>query len=73
LIEYWARLIISIGLTLLFIGALLLLLSRLGFTGFKLPGDIVIRKDNFSFYFPLATMLIISLILTLMLNFIGRR
>ncbi|MDD3852816.1 MAG: DUF2905 domain-containing protein [Syntrophomonadaceae bacterium] len=73
MIEYWARIIISIGLTLLFIGALLFLLSRLGFSGFKIPGDIVIRKGNFSFYFPLATMLILSLILTFILNFIGRR
>ncbi|NLT20011.1 MAG: DUF2905 domain-containing protein [Syntrophomonadaceae bacterium] len=71
--EYWARIIISMGLTLIFIGALLLLLSRFGFTGFKLPGDIVIHKGNFSFYFPLATMLIISLILTFILNFMGRR
>lgn len=39
----------------------------------RLPGDIFIKKDNFTFYFPVVTSLIISIILTLLLNFFFRR
>lgn len=39
----------------------------------KLPGDIFIKKGNFSFYFPLATCVLISLFLTLILNFFGKK
>ncbi|MDD4170570.1 MAG: DUF2905 domain-containing protein [Desulfotomaculaceae bacterium] len=38
-----------------------------------MPGDIYIRKGNFTFYFPLVTCLIISIILTLIFNFLGRK
>ncbi len=53
--------------------ALLFLLSgKLPWIG-KLPGDIVIHRKNFTFYFPLATSLIASLILSLILWLIGRK
>ncbi|HEX68501.1 MAG TPA: DUF2905 domain-containing protein, partial [bacterium] len=39
----------------------------------KLPGDILIKKKNFTFYFPLATCLILSILLTLILNLIFRK
>lgn len=51
-------------------GGLLLIISNLGFG--RLPGDIVVRRGNFVFYFPLATGLLLSLILTLILNIIRR-
>ena len=38
-----------------------------------LPGDIVVKKKNFTFYFPLGTSFLISLILTVLLNFLIRR
>ncbi|MCX8082020.1 MAG: DUF2905 domain-containing protein [bacterium] len=38
----------------------------------RLPGDIIIKKENFSFYFPLATSIIISILLTLFFSLIGR-
>lgn len=38
----------------------------------KLPGDINIRKENFRFYFPLGTMIIISVVLTIIINVIKR-
>jgi len=44
-------------------------LGRLG----RLPGDIYIQRDNFSFYFPLATSILISVILSLILRFLIRR
>lgn len=51
-------------------GLLLLLFGRLGLG--RLPGDIFIRKDNFIFYFPVVTTLIISILLTLLINLIRR-
>ena len=51
-------------------GVLLILGGRLGLG--RLPGDIIIRRENFTFYFPLATMLLVSLLLTLLSNLLGR-
>ena len=39
----------------------------------RLPGDIMIRRGNFSFYFPLATSIIASIVLTLLFMFLGKR
>jgi len=63
---------------LLFAGMLFILTSLLVFKGIKipfgrLPGDIIIRKENFSFYFPLATSVIISIILTVVFFLLHRR
>jgi len=38
----------------------------------KLPGDIMVRRGNFSFYFPLATSIVVSILLTLILSFFRR-
>jgi hypothetical protein len=51
-------------------GLLLFLLGRLGLG--RLPGDIFIERENISFYFPLATMIVVSIILTLIINLIRR-
>lgn len=51
----------------------MLLLAKIGAAGLKLPGDIYIKKGNFSFYFPVVTCIVISLILTVILNLTGRR
>ena len=59
------KVLIIIGLAIAGIGVLLVLAPKIPWLG-KLPGDILIRKDNFRFYFPLATCLIISLILTIL-------
>ena len=53
-------------------GALLTLAGKVGWLG-RLPGDIRIRRDGFSFYFPLATSLLLSILLTLLLNLFLRR
>jgi hypothetical protein len=67
-----ARLFISTGILILLIGLVLLVFSKVG-GGFRLPGDIYIKKGSYSFYFPVVTCIVISLILTVILNFIGRR
>ncbi len=72
-LEGMAKALIGIGLLILGIGLIFLLMSKVGLSGFKLPGDIYIKKENFTFFFPLTSFLLISLILTLLVNFIFRR
>jgi hypothetical protein len=60
-----SKILIGIGLLLVILGLLWPWLTRLGLG--RLPGDIVIERDNFRFYFPLTTSIIISLVLTLLL------
>jgi hypothetical protein len=58
--------------SLIFIGIILIIIGVLGYYlekfNFKLPGDILIKKDNFTFYFPIVTCILLSIILTLILN-----
>jgi hypothetical protein len=49
------------------------LLMTLGFPIGRLPGDFSFRRGNFSFYFPLATSILASIILTLLMMLFGRR
>jgi uncharacterized protein HemY len=69
--EQFGKLIILIGLALIIIGLMIVFQKALPFG--KLPGDIVIQKGNFSFYFPLTTCIIISIVLTVIFFFIGKR
>ena len=57
-----SRFLIVLGLVILALGLLWPLLGRLGLG--RLPGDIVIQRGNFSFYFPLATCIIVSIVLS---------
>jgi len=57
------------GLTVI-LGAVLLFTGKVPWLG-KLPGDIVVKRENFSLYFPMATSVIVSLALTLLLTFFG--
>ena len=66
------RTLILFGLVLVVVGGLILLAGRLPDLG-RLPGDILVRRGSFTFYMPLATSLIVSLLLTLLLNLIFRR
>ena len=63
------RILIVLGLVLLVVG----LLVNLGVPIGRLPGDISVRRGNFSFYFPLTTSIIASILLTLLLMFLSRR
>jgi hypothetical protein len=60
-----ARPLMIAGAVLLLVGALLSAGARLPWLG-RLPGDIVIERDNFRFYFPLATSILISIIVTML-------
>jgi hypothetical protein len=69
---------IGLGKTLIYLGVLLIVVGlifsfagKLPWLG-HLPGDIYIRRERFTFYFPLATCLLISVIITLVLYFFRR-
>lgn len=66
------KLLIAFGLLIALVGVVLTLAGRLPWLG-RLPGDIYIQRGTWSFYFPLATSLLVSVILSLLLFFIGRR
>jgi hypothetical protein len=59
------KLLILLGVLIIVIGFLLLIGEKIPWIG-KLPGDIIVRKEKFSFYFPITTCIIISIILTLL-------
>jgi hypothetical protein len=60
--------IVLIGLGLAILGGLLWLAGRFGLPLGRLPGDINIQNGNFSFYFPCASSILISVLLTVVLN-----
>ncbi|MDD5287213.1 MAG: DUF2905 domain-containing protein [Desulfuromonadaceae bacterium] len=60
------RLLIITGLVLVAVGLIISFAPRFPWLG-KLPGDIYIKKENFSFYFPIGSCIIISLILSFIL------
>ncbi len=72
-LETMGKMLILMGLFITLIGLLLLFGSKLPFSLGKLPGDIVIKRGNFTFYFPLATSIILSILFTLILSIIFRR
>lgn len=66
------RILIVIGIIMVGIGLFFALGSKIPWIG-RLPGDIYIKRKNFSFYFPLATSLLISIILTLIFMLFRRK
>jgi hypothetical protein len=62
--ESFGKIFILVGTLFLLIGGALLLFKHIPFFG-KLPGDFLIQKKNFTFYFPLTTSILLSLFLTL--------
>ena len=63
------RTLIVLGLLVAGVGVLMTMGLPIG----RLPGDFTIRRGNFTFYFPLATSIIASIVLTLVMMFLGRR
>ena len=64
--------IIFIGIMIVIIGIILLYSDRLPFNLGKLPGDISYKKENFSFYFPITTSILISIVLSLLFYLFGK-
>ncbi|MDO8886712.1 DUF2905 domain-containing protein [Candidatus Oleimmundimicrobium sp.] len=66
--ETIGKIILIFAIVLFVIGSLFYLAGRVGFKG--LPGDIFYKKNEFSFYFPIVTCIVISIILTVIINLI---
>jgi hypothetical protein len=66
------KLLIFVGILAVLAGIVLLLLSRTGLPIGRLPGDILYRGKNTTFYFPLATSLLLSVVLSILLYVIAR-
>ncbi len=67
-----AKMLIVFGVVLALLGGLLLLAGKIPFIG-RLPGDFYFRGERWSFYFPLTTSILISILLTLLFSLFGRR
>ncbi len=63
--------LIVLGAALVIVGLLLLFAGKVPFLG-KLPGDIIIKRDNFTFYFPLTTGILLSLLISFIFYLIGK-
>ena len=70
--DSFAKLLILFGLILAAVGGCMLFIGKVPFIG-KLPGDIYIQRKGFSFYFPLTTSILLSIILTFLFSFFSRR
>jgi hypothetical protein len=66
------RLLLMVGIALVVIGGIVILLGRLGLPLGRLPGDVLYRGKNTTFYFPLASSILISIVLSIVLVLIGR-
>ncbi len=73
--EEVGKVFVLLGLLLLLVGFVFLLVSKFGDSApiGRLPGDILIKKDNFVFYFPLGTSIVLSLILSVLLFVLTRK
>lgn len=65
------KVLLVAGLSLALAGFLFVLLARLGVT--RLPGDVVLRRGNFTLYAPIGLMILLSVVLTIVLNVFLRR
>lgn len=65
-----SRFLVTLGILLVLAGIIWPFLQRMGIG--RLPGDIVVEREGFRFYFPVVTSLLLSLLLTLILWFINR-
>ena len=66
------RLLIVLGVVITMLGVVIVMAGRVPWLG-RLPGDIHVERGSWSFHFPIVTSLLLSLVLTLLFYFIGRR
>ncbi len=64
--------LVMVGVALVVIGGIIMLLGRTGLPFGRLPGDVLYRGKNTTFYFPLASSILISVVLSIVLFLIGR-
>ena len=66
------RVLVVLGVVIAVVGVALMLFPRVPWLG-RLPGDLHVERGNWTFYFPLGTSILLSLVLTLVLWLVGRR
>ena len=71
--EQFGRVLMIMGGVIVLVGLLMTFGPRLPFRIGRLPLDIHIQRDNFSFYFPLGTSIVVSLVLTIVFGLLNRR
>ena len=67
--EGTGKILLIVAAIIALMGLLLILSNHFPFPG-KLPGDIVIKRENFSFFFPIVTFVLISILITIIINLI---
>jgi hypothetical protein len=70
--EQFGKILIISGAVIIAIGVLLLFSGKLPWLG-RLPGDIVVQKKEFTFYFPVATSILLSIIISIIIWLAGRK
>lgn len=65
-IHLFGKILIIIGIFIVLVGIILLYGNKIPLIG-KLPGDILIKKDNFTFYFPLTTLIIVNVLIFILI------
>ncbi len=68
----FGKIFLLLGVVFIILGGILTLAGRIPWLG-RLPGDIVIERKNFTFYFPLATSILLSIVLSALVWLLGRR
>jgi len=63
------KIIVYMGILLIVVGVVVTFIEK---TGFRIPGDIVVRKDGFTLYLPIMTSILLSIVLTIIINIIVR-
>ena len=71
-VQHFGKILVLVGIVIAAVGGLMLLSGRISWLG-RLPGDIVIERKNFTFYFPLVTSILLSILITFFLWLFGRR
>jgi hypothetical protein len=71
-IQHIGKILLVIGIVIAAFGGLLIVFGKIPWLG-RLPGDVFVQRKNYTFYFPLATSLLISLLLTILFWLFGRR
>ena len=66
------RALVVLGLVIAAVGLVIMVAGRVPWIG-RLPGDIHVQRDGFSFYFPITTSIVVSIVLSLLLYLFGRR
>ncbi|MCX8093959.1 MAG: DUF2905 domain-containing protein [Candidatus Goldbacteria bacterium] len=69
--SYLGKIFIFIGLLFIFMGIFFLFFKNIPLG--RLPGDIYIKKENFTFYFPITTMIILSIIISFIFFLLGKK